>query len=143
MLSSCSSVKPAVLHFCFRNTFASETTVRGFGHSASAVQLVLTDVYVSCIRERRKQKFVEMEQAIDALAAQTKNMNSLQHQNHLLQVGSLLHFTYTYCTARCMHCWSYVSALRLGVLAIQKLVLYQSSLVDPASHQCYDWCANY
>lgn len=36
-------------------------------------------------RERRKQKFVEMEQAIDALAAQTKDMNILQNQNHLLQ----------------------------------------------------------
>lgn len=37
-------------------------------------------------RERRKQKFVEMEQAIDALAAQTKDMNSLQSQHQRLQV---------------------------------------------------------
>ncbi|KAA6417573.1 MAG: hypothetical protein FRX49_12448 [Trebouxia sp. A1-2] len=36
-------------------------------------------------RERRKQKFVEMEQAIDALAAQTKDMNTLQNQHHVLQ----------------------------------------------------------
>ncbi|KAL3146023.1 hypothetical protein ABBQ38_015378 [Trebouxia sp. C0009 RCD-2024] len=36
-------------------------------------------------RERRKQKFVEMEQAIDALAAQTKDMNSLQSQHQRLQ----------------------------------------------------------
>ena len=39
-----------------------------------------------CIRERRKQKFVEMEQAIDALAAQTKDMNNLQNQHVMLQV---------------------------------------------------------
>ena len=41
---------------------------------------------MTCYRERRKQKFVEMEQAIDALAAQTKDMNSLQNQHHMLQV---------------------------------------------------------
>lgn len=41
---------------------------------------------VAVIRERRKQKFVEMEQAIDALAAQTKDMNSLQSQHQRLQV---------------------------------------------------------
>jgi len=29
---------------------------------------------------------VEMEQAIDALAAQTKDMNTLQNQHHMLQV---------------------------------------------------------
>lgn len=53
-------------------------------------------------RERRKQKFVEMEQAIDALAAQTKDMTSLQNQHHMLQVLHLLctstpysHYSYT------------------------------------------------
>ena len=54
--------------------------------SVLVIMLIQSLSCISCIRERRKQKFVEMEQAIDALAAQTKDMNTLQNQHHMLQV---------------------------------------------------------
>lgn len=41
-------------------------------------------------RERRKQKFSEMEQSLHVLASQVEQMNSVQSQNSLLQVDTSL-----------------------------------------------------
>ena len=75
----------------------------------------------SCIRERRKQKFVEMEQALDALAAQTKDMNTLQNQHHMLQVHWLQMVWKVPACARGAHCISYVYTHCLRLACINRL----------------------
>ncbi len=41
-------------------------------------------------RERRKQKFSEMEESLHALASQVEQLNSVQSQNSMLQVAATL-----------------------------------------------------
>lgn len=75
---------------CRTNKHSKDTGTAVISHgklhaTASAMSWPSVQIMI-CDRERRKQKFVEMEQAIDALAAQTKDMNSLRNQHHMLQV---------------------------------------------------------
>ena len=62
-----------------------------------------------------------MEQALDALAAQTKDMNTLQNQHHMLQVHWLQTVQQVPACARGTHCILYAYTHCLGLVCMNQV----------------------